>query len=94
MLESNMRDLCVTAMCSAEYSAEGYARYAQSSFGWDPTDKRKEMFDSLSRFVVARRPDTQELSGYTIFRFEHENDSDMLYWSASNLHQETLFTKF
>ncbi|PBK77254.1 hypothetical protein ARMSODRAFT_270077 [Armillaria solidipes] len=53
--------------------------YAQSSFGWDPTDKRKEMFDSLSRFVVARRPDTQALSGYTIFRFEHENDSDMLY---------------
>ncbi|KAK0198411.1 acyl-CoA N-acyltransferase [Armillaria mellea] len=53
--------------------------YAQSSFGWDPTDKRKEMFDSLSRFVVARRTDTQALSGYTIFRFEHENDSDMLY---------------
>ncbi|KAK0245795.1 acyl-CoA N-acyltransferase [Armillaria nabsnona] len=53
--------------------------YAQSSFGWDPTDKRKEMFDSLSRFVVARRPDTQALSGYSIFRFEHEIDSDMLY---------------
>ncbi|SJL05713.1 uncharacterized protein ARMOST_09049 [Armillaria ostoyae] len=60
--------------------------YAQSSFGWDPTDKRKEMFDSLSRFVVARRPDTQALSGYTIFRFEHEHDSDMLYWSAFKLH--------
>ncbi|KAK0233188.1 acyl-CoA N-acyltransferase [Armillaria fumosa] len=53
--------------------------YAQSSFGWDPADKRKEMFDPLSRFVVAWRPDTHALSGYTIFRFEHEHSSDMLY---------------
>ncbi|KAK0208311.1 acyl-CoA N-acyltransferase [Desarmillaria ectypa] len=53
--------------------------YSQSSFGWDPAGKWKEMFDPLSRFIVARRPDTQALSGYSIFRFEHENDLDMLY---------------
>ncbi|KAG7450472.1 uncharacterized protein BT62DRAFT_1072541 [Guyanagaster necrorhizus] len=53
--------------------------YSQSSFGWDPADKRKEMFDPLSRFVVARRPDKQVLLGYSVFRFEHEDDSDMIY---------------
>ncbi len=91
MLETNMRDLCVTAMYTVEHSAEDYARYARSSFGWDPTDKRTEMFDPLSRFVVARRPDTQALSGYSIFRFEHEHDSDMLYWSAFKLHHSEIF---
>ncbi|KAK0465127.1 acyl-CoA N-acyltransferase [Desarmillaria tabescens] len=53
--------------------------YLQSSFGWHPAEKRKEMFDPLSRFIVARRPDTQVLAGYSIFRFERENDLDMLY---------------
>ncbi|GAA5848433.1 hypothetical protein JCM5353_000241 [Sporobolomyces roseus] len=56
--------------------------YEQSSDGWDPAEKRKELFHSESRFVVLRSssldtnndkaPTAPKLLGYSIFRFDTE----------------------
>jgi hypothetical protein len=57
-------------------------RSKNSSFGWDPAKKRKEIFHSLSRFIlVYDKGDT--LLAFVMFRFEHENDEDMVYWYTS-----------
>jgi len=51
-----------------------------SSFGWDPVEKRKEIFHSLSRFIVVHDDEEDVLLAYIMFRFEHENDEDLVYW--------------
>ncbi len=50
-----------------------------SSFGWDPVEKRKEIFHSLSRFIVVHDEEDMLLA-YIMFRFEHDNDEDLAYW--------------
>ncbi|KAH7915820.1 acyl-CoA N-acyltransferase [Hygrophoropsis aurantiaca] len=66
--------------------------YVSSSFGWDPLSKKLEMFDSLSRVILAEKitentgssehvgpSRSKELCAYTIFRFEREVKQNVLY---------------
>lgn len=56
--------------------------YLNSPFlGWDPKAKKKELFHSKSRFILVRPIDlTIPLLAFSMFRFEHEEDEDILYW--------------
>lgn len=53
------------------------ALYSQSSFGWNPTHKLAELFDPLSRFFLVYL--AERLIAFVMFRFEHEDDEDVLY---------------
>ncbi|GAA5986369.1 hypothetical protein JCM5350_002896 [Sporobolomyces pararoseus] len=66
--------------------------YEQSEDGWDPVDKRKELFHAESRFFVLRSNNLSidsnagedNLLGYTIFRFDTEEtagdeEADVVY---------------
>jgi hypothetical protein len=53
-----------------------------SSFGWDPEKKQKEIFHSLSRFLLVY-DEEDILVAFTMFRFEHEKDEDIVYWCIS-----------
>jgi len=60
--------------------------YTESSFGWDPPNKKAELFDDLSRFIVVRDPESgpsllqpATIIAYTMFRFDREADEDVLY---------------
>jgi hypothetical protein len=56
--------------------------YTASSFGWNPPHKKGELFDPLSRFIlVYPKNDKHSLVAFTAFRFEFEEDQNMLYWS-------------
>jgi hypothetical protein len=62
-----------------------WLRYHNSSFGWDPPAKKRELFDRQSRFILAQ--DTRHndegrklLVGFIMFRFERENNEDVVYW--------------
>ncbi|KAI0800909.1 acyl-CoA N-acyltransferase [Fomes fomentarius] len=56
-----------------------------SSFGWDPEDKKAELFDDSSRFImVHHRKDSQvsqsTLVAFSMFRFElGDEDEDSVY---------------
>ena len=50
-----------------------------SSFGWEPEAKRKELFHSLSRFILVY-DEENTLLAFLMFRFEHEYEEDLLYW--------------
>jgi hypothetical protein len=57
-------------------------RYTGSSFGWDPPHKQGELFHHLSRFIlVYPASGNQSLVAFTAFRFEFEDDQNILYWS-------------
>lgn len=57
-------------------------RYKNSSFGWDPVAKRKELFDKLSRFILVYKEGTAELLAFIMFRFEFEEYEDAIYWEV------------
>ncbi|KAK7463650.1 hypothetical protein VKT23_005591 [Stygiomarasmius scandens] len=69
--------------------------YTKSSFGWDPEQKRKELFDPLSRFIVLfSSGQVEQVAGFCMFRFEYEDGVDILYcyelqicssWKRQNL---------
>ncbi|KAL0951097.1 hypothetical protein HGRIS_007834 [Hohenbuehelia grisea] len=75
ILVTNMRDLRV---------------YKASSLKWKPAAKKKEIFNRLSRFVLvfSEEEDAERLVAYTIFRFEHEDDFDILYCYELQVLQE------
>ncbi|KAF8078555.1 acyl-CoA N-acyltransferase [Lyophyllum atratum] len=60
--------------------------YVQSSFGWDPPSKRAELFNSLSRFVLID-VDSQ-LVAFSMFRFDIEEDEDIIYCYDLQIHQD------
>ncbi|KAL0072038.1 hypothetical protein AAF712_000961 [Marasmius tenuissimus] len=62
-----------------------YSLYANSpTFGWDPKAKKKELFHKHSRFLIASPANQSDiLAGYTMFRFEHDQDENLLYWSVT-----------
>ncbi|KAF8168034.1 acyl-CoA N-acyltransferase [Crassisporium funariophilum] len=63
IFEANMREL-----------------YQNSSFGWDPETKRKELFHNLSRFVLVQQDESPNpLVAFSMFRFEQEDEDDVLY---------------
>jgi len=53
-------------------------RYTNSSFGWDPDSKRQELFHTLARFILVYG-DEEVLSAFCAFRFEVEDEEDVLY---------------
>ncbi|ORY75047.1 acyl-CoA N-acyltransferase [Leucosporidium creatinivorum] len=53
------------------------AHYEVSHDGWDPEEKRKELFDRESRFIVLRADRSSPPLGYTIFRFDTEETKDV-----------------
>lgn len=59
-----------------------HTSYKSSSFGWDPEAKRKELFHSLSRFILVHEPDTDTLLAFTMLRFEVEEEEAVVYWQA------------
>lgn len=55
--------------------------YIKSSLGWNTKEKKKEFFNDLSRFLVMQSDDgNSDLLGFTVFRFEYEEEEDLLYW--------------
>ncbi|KAF8912729.1 acyl-CoA N-acyltransferase [Gymnopilus junonius] len=56
-----------------------YELYKDSSFGWDPPRKKKELFHSFSRFVLVYQADSMNLLAFTMFRFEFDEDEDIVY---------------
>lgn len=61
-----------------------YTLYVNSSFGWAPRSKKREMFDARSRFIIASQEDTvtrnpPDVVAYTIFRFDREEHQDVVY---------------
>ncbi|KAF5377495.1 hypothetical protein D9615_005342 [Tricholomella constricta] len=59
--------------------------YSQSSFGWDPPSKRAELFDPLSRFVLIETDG--HMVAFSMFRFESEEDEDVLYCYDLQIHR-------
>ncbi|KAI9572905.1 acyl-CoA N-acyltransferase [Boletus coccyginus] len=60
--------------------------YRSSSFGWNPQQKKTEIFDPLSRFVIARDISdpandlpSSGVVAYSIFRFEREDRQNVVY---------------
>lgn len=61
-----------------------YTLYVNSSFGWAPRSKKREMFDARSRFIIAFQEDTPtrnppNIVAYTMFRFDREEHQDVVY---------------
>ncbi|KAN0066284.1 hypothetical protein ACQY0O_000378 [Thecaphora frezii] len=57
--------------------------YRNSSLGWKPTEKRRELFDTQSRFLILRPPAEAgaEIAAYIMWRFDTElvDEQDPLY---------------
>lgn len=59
-----------------------FPRYQVSTtFEWEPEVKKKELFHSLARFLLVTpvaKPTC--LLGFLNFRFEVEDEEDIIYW--------------
>lgn len=61
--------------------------YETSSLGWNPAEKRKELFHTSSRFILAYRTKfasdspgaKKNLVGFSMFRFECEDEEAVVY---------------
>jgi N-alpha-acetyltransferase 40 len=54
--------------------------YIASGWGWNESDKRKEVFSSKSRFLtLAPLQDPFEIKAYVIFRFEWDDEDEPEY---------------
>ena len=62
----------------------GAGRYEKSSFGWNPTKKKREMFHKLGRFILVRSKESAKVVAFTSFRFEEEEEFVVVYWSVNN----------
>ena len=84
VFEANMYDLCVNFVWNSGrvWPISSHTSYKSSSFGWDPEAKRKELFHSLSRFILVHEPDTDTLLAFTMLRFEVEEEEAVVYWQA------------
>ncbi len=78
MIETNLKHLLVTFDLCIQNVNSRVISYVGSSMGWDEQEKRDELFNIHSRYVLGRK--NGSLVGYTSFRFEHEDDWDILYW--------------
>jgi hypothetical protein len=59
--------------------------YVNSSFGWNPSSKRNELFGEDSRYLLVRPFDssrnvTTAPVAYAMFQFERENKENVVYW--------------
>lgn len=56
------------------------ALYEENGWGWKEVEKRKEVFDKLSRFITLCRADSPlEVVAYVIFRFVWDDDDEPEY---------------
>ena len=62
-------------------------RVEPSSFGWDPSEKKKELFNANARYILILHQDATDdtekgpqIVAFSHFRFEHEFDEDIIYW--------------
>jgi len=62
----------------------GAGRYEKSSFGWNPTKKKREMFHKLGRFILVRSNESAEVVAFTSFRFEEEEEFCVVYWLVND----------
>ncbi|KAF9785540.1 acyl-CoA N-acyltransferase [Thelephora terrestris] len=53
--------------------------YEGSSFGWNPTKKKRELFHKLARFILVRTRESAEVVAFTSFRFEEEDGFAVVY---------------
>ncbi|KIY47019.1 acyl-CoA N-acyltransferase, partial [Fistulina hepatica ATCC 64428] len=57
--------------------------YVESSWGWKPASKRRELFHKEARFILVRdleaEDDSSEIIGFLNFRFEMEENRSGLY---------------
>jgi len=58
-------------------------RYEESSFGWNPSKKKREMFHKLGRFILVRSKESTQVVAFTSFRFEEEEEFGVVYWSVN-----------
>lgn len=53
--------------------------------GWNPPEKRKELFNPLARFLLVAPVDNPDVvAAYCTFRFEFEEEEDLVYWSVQS----------
>lgn len=79
-----MRDVvCIRALFTDVYTS-----YEASSFGFNIEEKREELFDPSSRFLLLRQTDSGKLLTFAMFRFDAEAtakagvQTSVLYWCA------------
>ncbi|KAE9411044.1 acyl-CoA N-acyltransferase [Gymnopus androsaceus JB14] len=81
IIEENMKELYIT-----------------SSMGWNPPEKKEELFNPLARFILITSQDhPDQIAGYSAFRFEHEEEEDLVYCyeiQISRSHQRKGIGKF
>ncbi|KAK2461863.1 hypothetical protein APHAL10511_006326 [Amanita phalloides] len=65
-------DLCVI------FEANMRNLYTNSSFGWNPAEKHRELFNAKSRFLMTFSAENN-LVAFCMFRFETEETDDVLY---------------
>lgn len=52
--------------------------YEQSSWGWDPVDKQKELTEPTVWYLIASSNNT--FVGFSHFRFDIDDREEVLYW--------------
>ncbi|KAF8314982.1 hypothetical protein DL93DRAFT_2227690 [Clavulina sp. PMI_390] len=50
-----------------------------SSFGWDPVDKKKEIFHKHGRLLLIHAPETNRLLGFSSYRFDVDENPDEVF---------------
>jgi len=54
--------------------------YSNSSFGWKPTNRKKEIFHRVSRFLlIYDSEEGNEIVAFCMFRFENEEGENVVY---------------
>lgn len=53
--------------------------YEECGWGWKEVEKRKEVFDKRSRFILLLDPESEEVVAYVIFRFEWDDEDEPEY---------------
>ncbi|KAF9453751.1 acyl-CoA N-acyltransferase [Macrolepiota fuliginosa MF-IS2] len=62
------------------FEANMFDLYSNSSFGWKPTKRKKEIFHQLSRFLVVYDSEEEnEIVAFCMFRFENEEGENVVY---------------
>lgn len=53
--------------------------YEECGWGWKEMEKRKEVFDKRSRFILLLHSESEEVVAYVIFRFEWDDEEEPEY---------------
>jgi hypothetical protein len=54
--------------------------YISGGWGWNDPDKLDELTHPSSRYLLARDSNAQKLLGFISFRFDLDQDIEVLYW--------------